>query len=219
MENFPTLWKIITANKDIEDIMDLKVISEAMFLLRSHGEDVAANNLEQMIKNNESVVLDILKEKSYDYYDNIDKKILLWLADKCYNAGSPFIENPDDVINALKHIELIKDREQMFLLHLNTAHKVIDIELLSIGVHNKCLIDPIIIFNSLIKKGTHIFMLAHNHPSGKTEPSPEDINLTERLLNGCELLNLTLLDHIIIGYRGNSFHYTSIRDEGEVRGW
>jgi len=55
-------------------------------------------------------------------------------------------------------------------------------------------------------------LLAHNHPSGRTEPSRMDIQLTQKVKGGAELLGLTLLDHLVITKEG----YYSFGEEGEL---
>lgn len=55
----------------------------------------------------------------------------------------------------------------------------------------------------------YIFILAHNHPSGETTPSKEDINITNRLKQAGEILGIELLDHIIIA----EDKYLSLKEE------
>ena len=54
-------------------------------------------------------------------------------------------------------------------------------------------------------------MVCHNHPSGNPEPSPEDIRVTKRLKDACELIGIQLLDHIIFG----EDRHVSLKERGE----
>ena len=56
----------------------------------------------------------------------------------------------------------------------------------------------------------------HNHPSGEPEPSNEDIAITKRVVDGCNLRDMTVLDHIVIGKTKGD--YVSLRDKGLIKG-
>lgn len=60
-------------------------------------------------------------------------------------------------------------------------------------------VEPKQIFEETIKTGMNKFILVHNHPSGDTNPSVKDIELTKRIQQGANILGLQMLDHIIIG--------------------
>jgi DNA repair protein RadC len=64
-----------------------------------------------------------------------------------------------------------------------------------------------VVFERILRHQGSRFVLAHNHPSGALEPSPEDIQLTKQFLQAAKFMNVTMLDHLIIG--GGS--YNSIR--------
>ncbi len=59
-------------------------------------------------------------------------------------------------------------------------------------------IDQKVIFQYSLKANAHQIILAHNHPSGNLNPSEADISITRKIKGGAELLNITLLDHLII---------------------
>jgi len=97
-----------------------------------------------------------------------------------------------------------KKKEHMYGLYLDTKNKIIEKpELLFIGILDASLIHPREILKHAVKKSAKSFIIVHNHPSGEIEPSEEDIDITERIKHGAELLDITLLDHVIIG---NSFY-------------
>lgn len=102
-------------------------------------------------------------------------------------------------------------KENFITIFLNGKNRILKAETTSVGISDMSIVDPKEIFSkALLLKATGI-IIAHNHPSGETEPSEEDVRLTRRIKEGCLLLNLTLLDHIILG---NGF--TSLREKGLI---
>jgi DNA repair protein RadC len=71
-------------------------------------------------------------------------------------------------------------------------------------------VDPAEVFRLLVSESASGAIFLHNHPSGDPEPSPQDLELTERLVAGGSLLGIRILDHLIVGSGG----YRSLRDLG-----
>ncbi len=78
------------------------------------------------------------------------------------------------------------------------------------GGRTRCQVDPSEVFRTLISESASGAIFVHNHPSGDPQPSPQDLDLTERLVSAGALLEIRVLDHLIIG-RGA---YVSLRDAG-----
>ncbi len=101
--------------------------------------------------------------------------------------------------------EIFKDdlvglkKEHFYVLLLDTKNKIIKKELVSIGTLNSSLVHPREVFKSAIKESANSIILIHNHPSGDLEPSMEDKEITEKLMEAGEILNIKVLDHVIIG--------------------
>ena len=91
--------------------------------------------------------------------------------------------------------------ERVFVLPLDAHGKVLAKPILvSVGSEDgTAVIDPGAIFRAALKAGAEEIIVAHNHPSGNPMPSAEDIEATECLRKGCEILGLEFIDHIIIG--------------------
>lgn len=68
------------------------------------------------------------------------------------------------------------------------------------------------VFKDAIRWGAHSILAAHNHPSGDSEPSQEDIVVTKRLVEASLVVGIPLIDHIVIGKRG----FVSLRESGAV---
>jgi len=92
-----------------------------------------------------------------------------------------------------------KDKEYFMILHLDSRSRIIKDEVISIGTLNASIIHPREVFKSAIKESANSIILVHNHPSGDPSPSQEDIEITKRLFEAGELLDIKVLDHVIIG--------------------
>jgi DNA repair protein RadC len=103
------------------------------------------------------------------------------------------------------------DRETMIVMALNTRNRIIGVNTVSIGTLDSALCHPREVFKFAILANANQIMLAHNHPSGDTTPSSDDIELTKRLVKAGELIGIELTDHVIIGFDGD---YLSMREKG-----
>lgn len=101
-------------------------------------------------------------------------------------------------------------KENFFVLMLNSANILIRDQKISEGTLNASLVHPREVFQSAITESAASIILVHNHPSGETEPSSEDKNITHRLIEAGKLLDIPVLDHIIIGTES----YFSFKEEG-----
>lgn len=104
--------------------------------------------------------------------------------------------------------------ESFHVLLLDRANKVIRKAKVSEGGVFETTVDPIRIFKTALNHCATGIILFHNHPSGNLSPSKADISLTKRLVEGGKLLNISVLDHLIIG----AGKYFSFRDEGLMPG-
>jgi DNA repair protein RadC len=91
------------------------------------------------------------------------------------------------------------DREQFLVCGLDAKHRIIGINIVSIGSLTLAIVHPREVFKPLILMNAAACICAHNHPSSDPTPSQEDRVLTQRLRQGAELLGITLLDHVILG--------------------
>ena len=83
-------------------------------------------------------------------------------------------------------------------MNLDVRNRIIDLERISEGTLTASLVHPRETFASAIRKHAASVMVAHNHPSGDTQPSEEDIRITRRLKDAGNIIGIQLLDHIII---------------------
>ena len=111
------------------------------------------------------------------------------------------ILSPNDAYEMIKEKLEGLDREQFIIACLNTKNEPTNITVVSVGTLNKAIIHPREVFKTAILSNAASIMAFHNHPSGDTTPSDQDIQLTNRLYEAGELLGIKLLDHLIIGDR------------------
>ena len=119
------------------------------------------------------------------------------------------ITSPKDVADFMMgQMEHLK-QEKFIVLFLNSKNIVIK-KTIFIGTLNASIVHPREIFSEAIKCASNAIIVLHNHPSGDTTPSNEDIKTTERLRECGQLLGIDLLDHVIIG----DHEYLSMVEEG-----
>lgn len=102
--------------------------------------------------------------------------------------------------------------EEFVILCLNRANKVLGYSKISMGGISGTVVDAKIVFQVALKANASAIILCHNHPSGNTAPSDNDIQLTKKLKSAGGFLDLTVLDHLIITSDG----YYSFADEATL---
>lgn len=111
--------------------------------------------------------------------------------------------------------ELENDEREVFMvLFLDNQHRLLKIEKLFFGTINQTEVHPREIIKVGLKYNAAAIIIAHNHPSGNCNPSTADRELTEKIEMACELFNIRMLDHIIVG-KGDYFSFAEERFEQE----
>ena len=128
-------------------------------------------------------------------------------------SNRPVIASSKDAYGVLKQswdenkIEFV---EQFKVMFLNKANKVLGIYDVSTGGISGTVADPRVIFVAALKANACAIIISHNHPSGNLKPSRQDEELTQKIKQGGQLLEIRLLDHVIISTEG----FYSFADEG-----
>jgi DNA repair protein RadC len=123
-------------------------------------------------------------------------------------APPPRVDGPEDVYRLLRPLLRDTDREHFYVVLLSTKNHVLAVELVSVGSLSASIVHPREVFKPAIVASAAAIVVAHNHPSNDTTPSPEDIEFTRRLAQAGDLLGIRVLDHVI------SSSYTSLRETG-----
>ena len=114
-------------------------------------------------------------------------------------SGKSNITDPDIVAEMFMEDLRYEKKEFFKSVSVNAKGDVISVEAVSIGELARTLVHPREVFCHAIKKNAYGVFFIHNHPSGDSTPSDEDIATTNRLIECGELLGIKVMDHIIIG--------------------
>ena len=104
-----------------------------------------------------------------------------------------------------KEDALSRDREHFWVIVLAPGNRIKFVELVSLGTLNSTVVAPREVFRRAILKGASSLILAHSHPSGFSEPSEGDKELTKTLVEAGKIVGINVLDHVIIGKPDFSF--------------
>ena len=106
-----------------------------------------------------------------------------------------------------------ENREHFCIILLNVKNHILSWETISIGSLDASVVHPREVFRPAIIKGAASIILVHNHPSGDPTPSKEDLEVTARMVQVGRVMNISVLDHIIIG--GDNF--VSMKEKGAIK--
>lgn len=105
-----------------------------------------------------------------------------------------------------------REREVFLVIFLNNQNRVITSQEMFVGTYNSVEVHPREILREALKCNAAALIIAHNHPSGLSEPSQADRNITQQIEQACELLDIRLIDHLVIG-KGE---YVSFAERGWI---
>ena len=125
------------------------------------------------------------------------------------------VSGPQDIYPIMQRIlmrecKTDRDREHFWTISLDTASRILNIELVSMGTVNKTLVEPMEVLSIPLQKRAVKLILVHNHPSGQLIPSSDDKDLTDHLIQACRIMNIPVDDHLII----TETSYYSFKDNG-----
>ncbi len=123
----------------------------------------------------------------------------LELGKRFYGVRERRVSSPEDAWNLVRHFDDRK-QERFICCTLNGAHDVIAVRVVTIGLVNRTIVHPREIFSEAVADRASAIFVAHNHPSGRLEPSPEDKEITDRLREAGGVLGIPLLDHLIFSH-------------------
>lgn len=146
-----------------------------------------------------SVLLLLVKKLMETYLEEsmIDKEVL---------------SSPKAVVNFAR-VKISGSKDEIFLcVYLNTKNEVIKYDILQEGTIDQVILYPRKVMESALLYKASAIILIHNHPSGYTEPSGDDKNLTNEIIKTAKLFDIRVLDHIVVGKRG----YYSFRENNLI---
>ena len=122
-------------------------------------------------------------------------------------------QNSFDVLSLYWDKDTIELKESFVLIALNRANEVLGIAEISNGGVSGTIVDLKIVFSIAVAGLASAIIIAHNHPSGNIKPSQADFDITEKIKKGADILDITLLDHLILTPQGE---YYSFADNGNI---
>lgn len=117
------------------------------------------------------------------------------------------ISNPYDAYRLAKNFLADSDREKFVVVCLDSKSQPVSIEVVSVGTVNSAIVHPREVFKVAILTNASKIICFHNHPSGNTNFSKEDEDITKRLQKCGEILGIELVDHIVVGDDGKYFSF------------
>lgn len=124
--------------------------------------------------------------------------------------GNRAILSPSESVDLFNPLIGNKPKEHFVVACLNTKNEPINVSTVSIGTLNKCIVHPRDVLQVALLSNANSIIVCHNHPSGEPTPSEQDISITHRLNECCELMGIKLLDHIILGNK----NFISLKEKG-----
>ena len=126
-------------------------------------------------------------------------------------ASYPMIvHGPEDVYHFMRPRLVHETKEHFLIVILNTKNSILATPTISVGSLTASVVHPREIFSEALKYPCASIILVHNHPSGNSEPSREDIAVTKRIQSAGKVLDIPVLDHIIVG----EHTFSSLKEKG-----
>jgi DNA repair protein RadC len=122
------------------------------------------------------------------------------------------VTSPADIVEQIKSKIVNYTKEQFLVMSFDTRNRILGTDNISTGTLTASLVHPRETFESAIRRHAASIIISHNHPSGDTEPSEEDIKITRRLTEAGKVMGIEVLDHIIV--TKNS--YFSFKEKGMI---
>ncbi|MCH8493899.1 MAG: JAB domain-containing protein [Idiomarina sp.] len=124
----------------------------------------------------------------------------------CDITGMP-VHQPATIASLFDYLKH-ETKEVFIVVNLTKQHDINCFEVVATGSVDAVSLRPVEVLRTAVILNLKVVMLIHNHPSGKTEPSQADINITRRIFEVAKMFDITVLDHIIIGLN----QYTSLQE-------
>lgn len=132
-----------------------------------------------------------------------------------------YIEGTDDVFSIMQRVllrddKIDQDKEHFWIIGMNEAGFILYIELIALGSVKSVDVEPMNVYRVAVMKNATRVIAIHNHPSGRLVPSTEDKDVTDRLIQVGNILNIAFIDHLIISTEDYmSFRAIGLMDELE----
>ena len=182
LSDYELLMAIIGSGNKQADVS--KIARDTLKLMRRHGADVNYDQLSAVTGMGVAKITEILAALE------LSKRYLL-------KSDQPVIDSPEKAVEQLADIR-DKKQEYFVCLTLDGANRLIAKRIITIGTLTASLVHPREVFADAITDRAASIIVAHNHPSGTLSPSQADIDVTHRLKETGELIDIKLIDHVLV---------------------
>lgn len=136
---------------------------------------------------------------------------------KLKDADKIRILNSTDIYSIMQKVllrenKIDRNKEHFWTIGLDTAHRVLYVELISLGGTRSTFAEPMQVYRVAVLKGSVKIILIHNHPSGTMIASEQDLEITDKLIQVGKILGVEVEDHLIISEKS----YISMADNGTL---
>jgi hypothetical protein len=176
---------------------NMRVPNEAAFSVKQdeNGEKIVI--VQNSIRSNYDIISNQLRELGFSRrIKGLDQTIRINSSRAAYQHIKPFLSD--------------LPYECFYIILLDASKKVVNTVCVSEGGISGTMVDPKRIFKIALDSYCSGIIISHNHPSNNLTPSTGDTKLTKKIIAGGKLLDITVIDHLIIGHNG----YFSFADEG-----
>ena len=179
-------------------------------LIPQQGGEESAGTLKKAIGrgvyiNEYKEIMDCVREGAYDKACKYIYKIA------CDREGEVVkqITGPEDLARRLMKYATM-DTEQFVVVTVDGAHQIVGEYVATSGLLNRTMVHPREVFRVAIKDNSAAIFVAHNHPSGNTEPSQDDIAMSNRLKEAGEVIGIQVVDQLVLGIKEGKYQYQSV---------
>jgi len=124
------------------------------------------------------------------------------------------VRSPEDVARVCADLRDLA-QESFHVLALNAKNNLINRYMVSVGIVDASLVHPREVFRQAIMENASNIVVTHNHPSGDSTPSAEDVRITRQIIEAGRVVGITVQDHVIIGRESDSGRgFLSMRESG-----
>lgn len=122
------------------------------------------------------------------------------------------VRSSSDIYNIMRPLVGDLANEEFWIIALSQSSRIIERKRISVGGIDQTSVDIRLIMRILIEVGATQFVAVHNHPSGNSRPSNEDMRLTDGLKSAARIFHIHMMDHVIVTDDG----YYSFCDDGVI---
>ena len=123
------------------------------------------------------------------------------------------VRSPEDGAKIARKFIGDDDREVFFVMCLNTKNNVVAVHRAHVGSINASIVRPADVFKAAILNNSASIIVCHQHPSNDPSPSREDISVTARLVEAGKMIDISVLDHLVIG----GAKFISLKEKGYIQ--